>query len=107
MNNYEEIVGIKTRYEHSTETELFSYLYSFQNKWVHSGNKSVTSFIDKATENFGLNPEKYTYEELNTNYLRCLYNVVYLQQSIISKVINDDRYEEFQKMFNKVFESPL
>ena len=31
MNNYEDIVGIKTRFENSTEPELISYLYSFNN----------------------------------------------------------------------------
>ena len=83
MNAYEEIVGIKTRFENSTESELFSYLYSFQNKWVLAGNKSINVIIEKAIENFGLNSEQFTYNELNTNYLRCLYNVFYLQQEII------------------------
>ena len=104
MNSYEEIVGIKTRFENSTEAELFSYLYSFQNKWVLSGNKSVTAFIEKAIENFGLDSEKYTYTEVNTNYLRCLYNVVYLQQEIV-KTTPDERFEELQIIFNKIFES--
>jgi hypothetical protein len=104
MNNYEEIVGIKTRFENSTETELFSYLYSFQNKWVLSGNKSINTFVEKAIENFGLTSEKFTYEELNTNYLRCLYNVVYLQQEIV-KTTPDERYEEINGIFNKIFES--
>jgi len=104
MNNYEEIVGIKTRFENSTEAELFSYLYSFQNKWILSGNKSVTAFIEKAIENFGLDSEKYTYTEVNTNYLRCLYNVVYLQQEIV-KTTPDERFEELQIIFNKIFES--
>lgn len=104
MNNYEEIVGIKTRFENSTETELFSYLYSFQNKWVLSGNKSINTFVEKAIENFGLTSEKFTYEELNTNYLKCLHNVVYLQHEIV-KNTPDDRYEEINSIFNKIFES--
>ena len=44
MNNYEEIVGIKTRFENSTETELYGYLYSFQNKWVLTDNKNLNLF---------------------------------------------------------------
>jgi len=111
MNNYEEIVGIKTRFENSTETELIAYLYSFYNKWVLINNKSITGFVKKSCENFGISEESFSYEELNINYKKCLYNIVYLQQSIIIKVTpessrsNDERYEEFQKMFNKIFES--
>lgn len=104
MNNYEEIVGIKTRFENSTEEELSTYLYSFNNKWILNNNKNITTFIKKACENFGLS-ENFTYDELNTNYKKCLYNVVYLQQSIINKNNNDERFEEYQKKFNKIFES--
>ena len=104
MNNYEEIVGIKTRYENSTESELFSYLYSFQNKWVLTGNKNITTFIEKAIHNFGIDSEKFTYTELNTNYLFCLHNVFYLQQELI-KNTPDERYEELILIFNKIFES--
>ena len=104
MNDYEEIVGIKTRFENSTESELFSYLYSFQNKWVLNGNKSITALIEKAIHNFGIDTENFTYSELNTNYLRCLYNVVYLQQEIV-KNTPDEKYEELVLIFNKIFES--
>jgi hypothetical protein len=104
MNDYEEIVGIKTRFENSTESELYSYLYSFQNKWVLPGNKSVTALIEKAIHNFGLSPENFTYTELNTNYLRCLYNVVYLQQEIV-KSTPLEKYEELNAIINKIFES--
>jgi len=104
MNNYEEVVGIKTRYENSSESELFSYLYSFQSKWVLEGNKSIITFIERAMENFGLSPETFTYSELNTNYLLCVHNVVYLQQEIIRNT-PDERYEELTVVFNKIFES--
>ena len=100
MNNYEEIVGIKTRFENSSEEELTDYLYSFSNKWVLNNNKNITTFINKACENFGLS-EDFTYEELNTNYKKCLYNIVYLQQSIINKNNNEEQFEEHQKKFNK------
>jgi hypothetical protein len=103
MNNYEEIVGIKTRYENSTESELFSYLYSFQNKWVLTGNKSINVFVQQAMNNFGLS-ENFNYSDLNTNYLQCLYNVVYLQQEIV-KNTPDERFEELNNIFNKIFES--
>ena len=36
MNNHEEIVGTKTRYDNSTDSELKSYLYCFQNNLIHS-----------------------------------------------------------------------
>jgi len=104
MNNYEEIVGIKTRFENSTEEELTTYLYSFSNKWILNNNKSITAFVNQALNNFGLT-ENFTYDELNTNYKKCLYNVVYLQQSLISKNDNDSNFEEHQKTFNKIFES--
>jgi hypothetical protein len=94
MNDFDEIVGIKTRFENSTEQELFSYLYSFQNKWVLLNNKNITVLVEKAIENFGLDPEKFTFSELQEKYEKCLYNIVYLQQSITSKTSNDDRYEE-------------
>jgi hypothetical protein len=103
MNNYEEIVGIKTRFENSTEPELYGYLYSFQSKWVLENNKSLSLFINKSLENFGLS-EGYTYEELNTNYKKCLYNVVYLQQCMIN-TISDEKFEEISNSFNKIFES--
>ena len=104
MNNHEELVGIKTRFENSTESELFSYLYSFQNKWVLSGNKNISLFIEKAIHNFGLEPEKFTYEELHVNFKKCLYNVIYLQQEIV-KTTSNDRFEELELIFNKIFES--
>ena len=34
MNNYEEIVGIKTRFENSNEEELVEYLNLFSKKWI-------------------------------------------------------------------------
>ena len=77
MNNYEELVGIKTRFENSSELELRNFLYSFETKWIQPGNKNVASYISRALENFGLS-ESYTYEELNNNYKKCLYNIVYL-----------------------------
>jgi len=104
MNNYEEIIGIKTRFENSTEEELVNYLQLFSKKWILTNNKSITSFIDQACINFGLSPN-FTYEELNTNYKKCLYNVVYLQQSFITKNDNEEKFEECQKTFNKIFES--
>jgi hypothetical protein len=103
MNNYEEVVGIKTRFENSTESELFSYLYSFQSKWVLTGNKSIIHFIEKAMENFGMT-ENSTYEELHENYKKCLYNIVYLQQELVRNT-PDDKFEELEKIFNKIFES--
>ena len=64
MNNLEELVGIKTRFENCSETDLKSYLYSFQNKWINPGNISINLLVTKATENFGLS-ENFTYSELN------------------------------------------
>ena len=106
MNNYEELVGLKTRYENSSIVELNSYLYSFQNKWVLENNKNICTIVNKAIENFGINHESYTYEELEIGYKRCLYNVVYLQKSLI-ELENDgsDRVTELDTIFNKIFES--
>ena len=103
MSNQEEIVAIKTRFENSTESELFRYLQSFQNKWILSGNKNLPVLINKAIENFELE-ESYTYSELNINYLKCVYNIVYLQQEI-HKNTDEERFEEIQIIFNKIFES--
>jgi len=103
MNNYEELVGVKTRFENTTETELRSFLYSFESKWVQPGNKNVLSYVTRAIENFGLS-ENYTYEELNQNYKKCLYNVVYLQQEI-GGTLNEEDFQEIQVKFNKIFES--
>ncbi len=104
MNGYEEIVGTKTRFENSSESELNSYLYSFQNKWILENNKSVSFFINKAIDNFGLNEDIFTIQELELNYKRCLYNVVYLQQCI-AHIKNDSEFSEIQVSFNKIFES--
>jgi hypothetical protein len=106
MNNYEELVGIKTRFENSTETELNSYLYSFENKWIQNGNKNINNIVNRALENFGLS-ENFTYEELNTNYKKCLYNIVYLQMEL-GNTLSDEKNDEFQELqikFNKIFES--
>ena len=103
MNNYEEIIGVKTRFENSTESDLYSYLHSFQSKWVLNNNKNINKIVTNAIDNFGLS-EGYNYEELNTNYLRCLYNIVYLQKEIIEHT-SEDKYEELQVTFNKIFES--
>jgi hypothetical protein len=102
MNNYEEIVGVKTRFENSSEAELSSYLYSFQNKWTFGNN--LSSFITKAIENYGLN-ESYTLEELDQSYKKCLYNVVYLQQSIVNFTNTEEHLSEVQTNFNKIFEA--
>ena len=40
--------------------------------------------------------------ELQENYKKCLYNVVYLQQEIIRNT-PDERYEELTLIFNKIF----
>ena len=66
-----------------------------------TGNKNITTFIEKAIYNFGIDSEKFTYTELNTNYLRCLYNVFYLQQEL-TKIIPDDTLEEVETKFNKL-----
>ena len=100
MNNYEEIVGIKTRFENSTEAELKSYLYSFNVKWILPGNTNVNVLINKAIENFGLS-EHFEYEELNTNYKRCLHNIIYLQQEIAKTEL----FEDTEVTFHKIFES--
>ena len=102
MNNYEELVGIKTRFENSTEEELNTYLHSFETKWVLYNNRNINTIVSKALENFGLQ-ESFTYDELNTNYKKCLYNIIYLQQCILNQ--SDERYEELQVKFNKIFES--
>lgn len=108
MNNYEEIVGIKTRFENSTETDLINYLNSFYNKWVFNNNKSIQTFIKKACQNFGIIEETFTYDELNINYKKCLYNIVYLEHSVRTKITSDNssnELEEYEKMFNKIYES--
>ena len=105
MNNYEELVGSKTRFENSSIVELNSYLYSFQNKWVLENNKNICTIVNKAIENFGLNHESYTYEELELGYKKCLYNVVYLQQSLIEPENDSERITELDTIFNKIFES--
>jgi hypothetical protein len=104
MNSQEELVAIKTRFENSTESELFRYLESFHAKWVLRGNKNIIYLVQKAIDNFNLDPEKFTYTELNTNYLRCVYNVVYLQQEL-HRNTPDDRFEDIQIQCNKIFES--
>jgi hypothetical protein len=104
MNSQEELVAIKTRFENSTESELFRYLESFHAKWVLRGNKNIIYLVQKAIDNFNLDPEKFTYTELNTNYLRCVYNVVYLQQEL-HRNTPDDRFEDIQVQCNKIFES--
>lgn len=104
MNNYEELVGIKTRFENSTETELRNFLYSFETKWIQPGNKNLINYVTKALENFGLN-ENFTYDELNTNYKKCLYNVIYLQLELGNTLTDHDEFQELQLKFNKIFES--
>jgi hypothetical protein len=104
MNNQEEIIGNKTRFDNSTEHELFNYLNAFSTKWVLGGNKNISNFINTAIVNFGLDPESFTYDELDVNYKKCLYNVVYLQQTI-AKSTNEEKFTELQVVFNKIFES--
>jgi hypothetical protein len=104
-DNYNEIVAVKSRFENSTDHELINYLGNTYNKWVLNNNKNVGVLIENAIKNFDIVPETFTYEELNNNYKKCLYNVVYLQQTIIMKLNNDERFEDFQKQFNKIFES--
>jgi hypothetical protein len=104
-STYDEIVAVKNRFEKSTEQELIGFLYSFHNKWILNNNKNISVLIENAIKHFNLNGETFTYEDLNNNYKKCLYNIVYLQQSFIIKLNNDDRFDDFQKMFNKIFES--
>lgn len=103
MNNFEELVGVKTRFENSSESDLHKYLYSFQSKWILNNNKNINNLVNVALENFGLT-ENFEYKDLHTNYLRCLYNVFYLQQEL-TKIIPDDTLEEVEIKFNKIFES--
>ena len=107
MDTYEELVGVKTRFENSTETELFRYLSCFENKWILHNNKNINNIVTKAVENFGLQ-DNFTFDEVNTNYKKCLYNVVYLQIELGNKLTSDDRedeYQEVQTKFFKIFES--
>ena len=103
MNNHEELVGSKTRYENSTESELMNYLSSFTSKWVLNDNRNIEFFVNKSIKNFGLS-EGFLYEELDTNYKKCLHNVVFLQMAIINNT-HDDKFSEIQTSFNKIFES--
>ena len=101
-DNYNEIVAVKSRFENSTDHELINYLGNTYNKWVLNNNKNVGVLVENAIKNFDITPHSFTYEELNNNYKKCLYNVVYLQQTIIMKLNNDERFEDFQKQFNKI-----
>jgi len=104
MNTHEEIVGIKTRYENSTEAELREYLYSFQKKWVHTNNKDPNLVINKAMTNFDLT-EKFTYVQLNENYQKCLHNVIYLYMTMTEPGSSLEMYEDTHVIFSKIFES--
>ena len=107
MDTYEELVGVKTRFENSTEPELFRYLSSFENKWILHNNKNINTIVTKSLENFGLQ-DNYSFDEVNTNYKKCLYNVVYLQIELGNKLTSEERDEEYQDVqtkFFKIFES--
>ncbi len=106
MNNFEEVVGVKTYYENSTNTELETYLYSMKNKWVLENNKNPLTLISTAMDNFGLT-ENYDFETLEQNYNRCLYNVYRLQEVISKQMYEEDDYldEDHDVIFNKIFES--
>jgi len=107
MDTYEELVGVKTRFENSTEPELFRYLSSFENKWILHNNKNINTIVSKSLENFGLE-DNYSFDEVNTNYKKCLYNVVYLQIELGNKLTSEERDEEYQDVqtkFFKIFES--
>jgi hypothetical protein len=101
----EDLVGVKTRFENSTESELEQYLENYTRKWVLHNNKDLCVFIDKALMNLGLS-RTYTYEELDTNYKRALHNVVFLEKTMVAKYTeSEDSFEELMKCFNKIFES--
>ena len=105
MATYDEIVGIKTRFENSTEQELVEYLSNYTNKWILSNNKDIDLIINQACTNFGLNKNELEYEIINNNYKKALYNIVYLQQSMIYKINNETYLEEYSRTFNKIFEA--
>ena len=104
MSAQEELVGAKTRFENSSEEDLNCYLDSFHKKWVLVNNKNVCVFITKAIDNFNLK-EEYTLDDLEQNYKKCLYNVVYLQQTIVNYTNSEERFSEVETVFNKIFES--
>jgi len=106
MSNYEEIIGgIKSRFENSSETELIEYLNVIYSKWVLPNNKDIGLLIDTACDNFEIDKNSFDYDSLNTNYKKCLYSIVYLQQSMIYKVNNEVFNDEYSRIFNKIFES--
>jgi len=103
MSNEDELVGIKTRFENCSESDLNSYLYYFENKWIFKNNKNINVLISKAYENFNLN-ENFTYEQLNESYKKSLYNVIYLSMEL-RKVLNNDDFIEIETKINKIYES--
>jgi len=102
------ITQIKVRFETSSLTELIKYLEYFKNKWVLPENSSIVDYMNIYSENFDININKYSYDELYKNYKIQLYNIVYLEQKINEKLllneIND--FEENIKLsLNKIYES--
>ena len=105
MDNHEELVGIKTRYENSTETELKDYIYAFQRKWVHTNNKDPVLITKRAMENFNLK-ENYTYDQLHINYQKCLHNVTYLYLKISDPSSSSlEVFDDVHPIMYKIFES--
>ena len=92
MSTEDELVGVKTRFENCSESDLNSYLYYFENKWIFKNNKNINVVVSKAYENFGLD-ENFTYEQLNESYKKSLYNVIYLSMEL-RKVMNNDDFVE-------------
>ena len=105
MDTPAEIIGIKTRYENSSKDELLEYLDVIYDKWVIKDNKQIDFFINRVRGNLDL-VDDIDYGKINKNYKLCLYNTVYLQQSCILEINqNDERHDEIQTKFNKIFES--
>jgi hypothetical protein len=58
--------------------------------------------INKFTLNFGLQ-ENFTFDELNTNYKKCLYNIVYLQIELGTN-LSEDRKFPLQELHFKIIQ---
>lgn len=105
MSNTDEINDIENRFDSSTNQELINYLHIYHKKWVLNNNKSMTLLVQNAFNNLNINESTSTYDEIDKSYKKCLYDIVYLQQSIKTKLDNDERFDDFQNMLNKIFES--
>jgi cyclopropane fatty-acyl-phospholipid synthase-like methyltransferase len=73
-----DIVWLYSVFSHTTEEDMRTYLWAFQNVLSKNGKVFFTTFVEKDVPNFSVNPDGYVFEKCSGPLHIVRYNEAYL-----------------------------